>query len=127
MGNITGNPFAPGVVKQINQRQTFMGADPKDDRHIIYQNNKGAFLRLASSIRIAGYDPTNIDEPNQQTADNSANEILQLRGLSSLYKKVYIIKPYTSRYANSEKYLVCKDFIYNDTSQLVNKLKDTNV
>jgi len=30
--------------------------------------------------------------------------------LSSCYKKVYITKPQTSRYANSEKYLVCKDF-----------------
>ncbi len=31
--------------------------------------------------------------------------------LSSLYEKVYIIKPQTSRYANSEKYIVCKNFI----------------
>lgn len=30
--------------------------------------------------------------------------------LSSFYKKVYITKPKTSRYANSEKYVVCKDF-----------------
>jgi len=30
--------------------------------------------------------------------------------LSSFYDKVYIIKPQTSRYANSEKYLVCKGF-----------------
>ena len=30
--------------------------------------------------------------------------------LSSFYEKVYITKPQTSRYANSEKYLVCKDF-----------------
>jgi 23S rRNA U2552 (ribose-2'-O)-methylase RlmE/FtsJ len=32
--------------------------------------------------------------------------------LSSFYDKVYIIKPQTSRYANSEKYIVCKGFIY---------------
>ena len=32
--------------------------------------------------------------------------------LSSFYKKVYITKPQTSRYANSEKYLVCKSFLY---------------
>lgn len=32
--------------------------------------------------------------------------------LSSVYKKVYITKPQTSRYANSEKYLVCKNFIF---------------
>jgi 23S rRNA U2552 (ribose-2'-O)-methylase RlmE/FtsJ len=33
--------------------------------------------------------------------------------LSSLYSKVYIMKPKTSRYANSEKYLVCKGFNSN--------------
>jgi 23S rRNA U2552 (ribose-2'-O)-methylase RlmE/FtsJ len=33
--------------------------------------------------------------------------------LSSFYEKVYIVKPHTSRYANSEKYVVCKGFIYN--------------
>lgn len=33
--------------------------------------------------------------------------------LTSFYEKVYIIKPNSSRYANSEKYLVCKGFIYN--------------
>ncbi len=31
--------------------------------------------------------------------------------LSSCYSKVYITKPQTSRYANSEKYIVCKDFL----------------
>jgi 23S rRNA U2552 (ribose-2'-O)-methylase RlmE/FtsJ len=32
--------------------------------------------------------------------------------LSSFYEKVYITKPYTSRYANSEKYIVCKGFLH---------------
>lgn len=32
--------------------------------------------------------------------------------LSSFYENVYIVKPHTSRYANSEKYLVCKGFIF---------------
>jgi len=31
--------------------------------------------------------------------------------LSSFYEKVYITKPLTSRYANSEKYIVCKKYI----------------
>jgi 23S rRNA U2552 (ribose-2'-O)-methylase RlmE/FtsJ len=31
--------------------------------------------------------------------------------LSSFYDKVYITKPNTSRYANSEKYIVCKNFL----------------
>jgi len=33
--------------------------------------------------------------------------------LSASYKNVYLTKPQTSRYANSEKYLVCIDFIGN--------------
>ena len=32
--------------------------------------------------------------------------------LSTFYEKVYIIKPQTSRYANSEKYIVCKGFLF---------------
>jgi 23S rRNA U2552 (ribose-2'-O)-methylase RlmE/FtsJ len=36
--------------------------------------------------------------------------------LSSFYECVHIIKPYTSRYANSEKYVVCKGFLYSNNS-----------
>lgn len=35
--------------------------------------------------------------------------------LSSFYEKVYIIKPQTSRYANSEKYVVCKGFLFENS------------
>ena len=38
--------------------------------------------------------------------------------LSCFYKKVYITKPNTSRYANSEKYVVCKYFKYNSLKHL---------
>lgn len=34
--------------------------------------------------------------------------------LSSFYDKVYVIKPQTSRYANSEKYVVCRDFLFSN-------------
>ena len=43
--------------------------------------------------------------------------------LSSFYEKVYIIKPYTSRYANSEKYIVCKGFIFNSCQQFYPSLR----
>lgn len=33
--------------------------------------------------------------------------------LSSFYEKIYITKPHTSRYANSEKYIVCKTFLFD--------------
>ena len=42
--------------------------------------------------------------------------------LSCFYERVYIIKPNTSRYANSEKYIVCKNFKYEDTSEISKKL-----
>lgn len=42
---------------------------------------------------------------------NHSIDLLYL--LSSFYEKVYISKPQTSRSANSEKYIVCKRFMYN--------------
>lgn len=36
--------------------------------------------------------------------------------LSSFYEKVYIMKPNTSRYANSERYIVCIGFLYDNHS-----------
>ena len=41
--------------------------------------------------------------------------------LSQLYNKVYIVKPHTSRSANSEKYIVCKGFKLNNTYDLLTK------
>jgi 23S rRNA U2552 (ribose-2'-O)-methylase RlmE/FtsJ len=41
--------------------------------------------------------------------------------LSCLYENVIISKPFTSRYANSEKYLICKNFKYNNTDELSNR------
>ena len=42
--------------------------------------------------------------------------------LSCFYDRVYIIKPNTSRVANSEKYIVCKNFKYKDTTEISAKL-----
>ena len=36
--------------------------------------------------------------------------------LSLLYEEVYIVKPKSSRYANSEKYVVCKNFRLDKTA-----------
>lgn len=35
--------------------------------------------------------------------------------LSAFYEKVYIMKPHTSRYANSERYIVCTGFLFNSS------------
>jgi len=37
--------------------------------------------------------------------------------LSSFYKKVYVIKPNTSRLANSEKYVVCQHFLFDSCDE----------
>ena len=41
--------------------------------------------------------------------------------LSCFYENVYIMKPNTSRYANSEKYIVCKRFKYANTIEISKK------
>jgi hypothetical protein len=45
--------------------------------------------------------------------------------LSSLYTNVSIIKPDTSRTANSERYIVCRGFKLHDSSYLFEKLHHT--
>jgi len=42
--------------------------------------------------------------------------------LNSLYHKVYIMKPDTSRYANSERYIICKNFKYDNCDVLLDRL-----
>lgn len=38
--------------------------------------------------------------------------------LASFYEQVYITKPKTSRYANSEKYVVCRGFLYSSVHDI---------
>ena len=42
-------------------------------------------------------------------------DLLEL--LASFYEKTYVVKPQTSRYANSEKYIVCIGFLYNNSAE----------
>jgi len=49
----------------------------------------------------------------------NTNTLKMIQFLSNYYKNVYIVKPFTSRPANSERYLVCVGFEWlNDTSTL---------
>jgi hypothetical protein len=45
----------------------------------------------------------------------STTELIYL--LSTMYEKVYVVKPNTSRYANSERYLVCINFLHADSKE----------
>jgi hypothetical protein len=44
--------------------------------------------------------------------------------LSNIYETVHIVKPHTSRYANSEKYIICKNFRLDEKmrQELINSL-----
>ena len=54
------------------------------------------------------------------TFSNAMIDILYL--LSSLYKHVYIMKPQTSRYANSEKYIICKGYNLNENKERIENI-----
>ncbi len=47
-------------------------------------------------------------------------DLIYLLGI--LYEKVYFVKPNTSRYANSEKYIVCKNYRLEDSTKILQKL-----
>jgi len=54
------------------------------------------------------------------TFSNVMIDILYL--LSCLYKNVYIMKPQTSRYANSEKYVICKGFNLDGNEYMIKNI-----
>ena len=54
------------------------------------------------------------------TFSNATIDVLYL--LSSLYKHVYIMKPQTSRYANSERYIICKGFGLNENKKRIDNI-----
>ena len=45
--------------------------------------------------------------------------------LTSLYDKIYIVKPNTTNISNNERFIVCKYFLNNETnnSQLLKKIE----
>lgn len=55
--------------------------------------------------------------------EKSTTELIYL--LSCMYETVYISKPHTSRYANSEKYVICKNFKFSITDEISNKFINT--
>lgn len=54
------------------------------------------------------------------TYTRSSIDILYI--LACVYQNIYICKPRSSRSANSEKYIICKNFKLSDSKQLVNAM-----
>ena len=77
------------------------------------------FIQTAYAIALQKYNGTFILKIYDMFLKSTVDIIFLL---SIFYKNVYITKPKTSRYANSEKYIVCTNFKYKDTGFILNKL-----
>ena len=77
------------------------------------------FIQTAYAIALQKYNGTFILKIYDMFLKSTVDIIFLL---SIFYKNVYITKPKTSRYANSEKYIVCTAFKYKDTDFILKKL-----
>ena len=124
----TGNLYDPGNLKycieKYHNSMDFITGDGGFDFSIAFEKQENLALRLIlSQISFAlsmqkykGHFILKVFDIFLQ----STTELIYL--LSCFYEKVYIIKPNTSRYANSEKYVVCKYFKYHNTMNISRKL-----
>lgn len=91
-GNITGQVFDDGVIKQIETRQKFLGARYSTDKHLIYQNNQNAFLRLASSVNVGISSPpsplSNPLPPEEFAALNKIQQEAYINGVKSKTQEI---------------------------------------
>jgi len=89
MANITGDPLNDYILKQIDIRQKVIGNNPEIltlDQRILYNNNKNAWVRLASSVDlIEGSDDLrkNLNLPNN-SGDLLAKNFVLFGGIYSI-------------------------------------------
>lgn len=123
----TGNLYEPVNLEycmtKYQNSMDFITADGGFDFSIAFDKQENLALRLilsqiAFAITMQKYKGHFILKVFDIFLQSTA-ELIYL--LSCFYEKVYIIKPNTSRYANSEKYIVCKYFKYNRTIAISKK------
>jgi hypothetical protein len=89
MANITGDPLAKWVQNQIKLRQQIIGNNPEVltlDQRILYNNNRNAWVRLASSVDLVeGSDDLrkNLNLPNN-SGDLLAKNFVLFGGIYSI-------------------------------------------
>jgi hypothetical protein len=89
MANITGDPLAKWVQDQIRIRQQIIGNNPEVltlDQRVLYNNNRNAWVRLASSVDlIEGSDDLrkNLNLPNN-SGDLLAKNFVLFGGIYSI-------------------------------------------
>ena len=124
----TGNLYKPanfsGCYKKYKNSIDFITADGGFDFSVDFNKQELMALRLifsevAYAIIMQSLNGTFILKMFDIFLRSSV-DILYI--LSCFYSEVHIIKPNTSRAANSEKYVVCTGFKYTDTAYIYNKL-----
>jgi len=123
----TGNLYKPDNLKYCRKKygnsMELITADGGFDFSIAFEKQESLALRLIfSQIAFAITMQKHKGSFILKVFDiflRSTTELIYL--LSCFYEKVYIIKPHTSRYANSEKYIVCKYFKEINTSKISEK------
>ena len=98
-------------------------ADGGFDFSVDFNNQEQMALRLiltqvAYAITMQKYNGSFILKMFDTFKEGSINIIYLL---SCFYESVIITKPNTSRYANSEKYVVCKHFKFSNTEEIATK------
>jgi 23S rRNA U2552 (ribose-2'-O)-methylase RlmE/FtsJ len=113
-------------VQKYKNNQEIITADGGFDFSIDFNNQermavKLIFVQVAYAIGMQKIHGTFVLKMYDLFLKSSI-DIVQL--LSMFYDNVYITKPNTSRYANSEKYIVCTKFRFKDTLFITPKLHD---
>jgi len=127
----TGNLYNPEnlsyIIKKYKNSMEIVTGDERFDFSIDYNKQENLALHLIYAQIIYaiflqkknGYFILKIFD----TFTSASVDLLYI--LSCFYEKVNIMKPNTSRSANSEKYVICSNFKYNDTSYYVKEFSTT--
>jgi 23S rRNA U2552 (ribose-2'-O)-methylase RlmE/FtsJ len=118
-GNILSLENFEGVVSKYGEKMDIITADGGFDFSVDFDNQEMnmtslLFAQISYGICIQKKGGTFILKIFDIFLENTIDIIAIL---SSFYSIVYITKPFTSRYANSEKYIVCKGFLYASNAE----------
>ena len=127
----TGNLYNPDnlgyIIKKYKNSMEIVTGDGGFDFSIDYNKQENLALQLIYAQIIYaiflqkknGYFILKVFD----TFTSASVDLLYI--LSCFYEKVNIMKPNTSRSANSEKYVICSNFKYNDTSYYFKEFSTT--
>jgi hypothetical protein len=96
----------------------------KSDKMDIYEEQKGYKILLEQIIYLLKYQKSNGSAIIRFFDIFTKLTVKLIYILSSCYENVYITKPCYSSELNTDKYLICKNFIYNNTDpKLLHNIK----